>query len=170
MLPGEDGAHGVEVVLAGEQQRQIPQGCEVRRLVELPLGEGSVAEEATGDAVVPAHAVGEGEARGQREPVGDDRAAAVEAAARVEQVHGSAAAPAAAGRLAVHLGHDGLCGDTAGECVAVFAVGGDHRVLGAQCLVDADGDGLLADVEVDEAADLRRAVELDTSLLEASDA
>ncbi len=104
-----------------------------------------------------------------RQAAGHDRVAPVEAVRGVEQVHGAAASAAAAGGPAVHLGHHGVGGNSASQCVPVFAVGGDHRVLLAQCLVDAHGDGFLTDVEVDEPTDLRAAVELHAPLLEPSD-
>ena len=53
--------------------------------------------------------------------------------------------------------------------VAVVAVGGDRRIAGLERVLDADGDRLLADVQVAEAADQAHAVELAGLLLEASD-
>lgn len=116
------------------------------------------------------HAVGEGEAGREREPAGDDRVAAVEAAAGIEEVHGAAAATAAAGGLAEHLRHDRLGRDPAGECMAVFAVRRHDRVVVREGLVDADGHGFLADVEVHETADAGRAVQLHAAFLEPADA
>jgi hypothetical protein len=37
--------------------------------------------------------------------------------------------------------------------VAVVAIGGDHRVVVAERVLDADGDRFLADIEMAEAAD-----------------
>ena len=53
----------------------------------------------------------------------------------------------------------------------MLAVGGDHDVvLGSSAAMHPDGDRLLADAEVQEAADRRGAVQLDAALLEAADA
>ncbi len=67
------------------------------------------------------------------------------------------------------LGHDGLGVHADGERVAVIAIGGDHLVAGLERHLHADDDGLLADVEVAEAADVPHAVELPGLLLEAAD-
>ena len=56
--------------------------------------------------------------------------------------------------------------DAAHQRVTVLAVRRDDRVLRRERLHRTDRDGLLADVQVHEAADLRRAVELDALLLE----
>ena len=55
------------------------------------------------------------------------------------------------------------------EHVAVVAVGGDDLVALLERHLHADDDGLLADVEVAEAADEAHAVELAGLLLEAAD-
>ena len=60
--------------------------------------------------------------------------------------------------------------DAPGEGVPVLAVGGHDGVVGCERLHHPDGDGLLADVEVHEAADLGGAVQLDAALLEPADA
>ena len=60
--------------------------------------------------------------------------------------------------------------DAPRQRMAVLAVGGDDRVVRRERLHHADRDSLLADVQVQEAADLRRGVELGALLLEAADA
>ena len=60
--------------------------------------------------------------------------------------------------------------DAAHQRVAMLAVGRDDRVVGLQRLHRADGDRLLADVEMQEAADLGGAVQLGAFLFEAADA
>ena len=54
--------------------------------------------------------------------------------------------------------------------MAVFAVGRDDRIVGVQRVDDAGRDGFLADIEVQEAADLLQPVELRAGLLETADA
>ncbi len=58
----------------------------------------------------------------------------------------------------------------ADQRVTVLAVGRDDVVLGLQGSHHADRDRFFTDVEVQEAADLRRAVQLDATLLEPADA
>ena len=54
--------------------------------------------------------------------------------------------------------------------MSVVAVGREDRVVVAQVSHDADRDRLLADVQVEEPADPRGAVQLDAALLEPADA
>ena len=137
--------------------------------MELALDDGALAEEAAGDAVASGELVGQREPDGDREAAADDRVAAVEAALRVEEVHRAAPPAAAARRLAVHLGHERGRRQAARERVAVVAVGGDERVVRPERRHGPGRDRLLADVEVEEAADLAQAVQLGRLLLEAPD-
>ncbi len=72
---------------------------------------------------------------------------------------------AAAGQL----GHDALGVHAAGQHVAVVAIAGDDGVALFERHLHADHHGLLADVEVAEAADQAHAVHLAGLLLEAPD-
>ena len=114
--------------------------------------------------------VGEGETDRDRQSARDDRVAPVEVRRRVEEVRRAPSPPAAALDLALEFGQRGAHGQPARERVAVFAVGGDDGVVGREHLHDADRAGLLADREVEKAANRRAAVELDAALLEESDA
>ena len=163
-------AHRVQVVLAAEQHGQLPECRQVHALVELAFGDGAFAEEACRHAPASLELVRERETHGEREAAAHDRVAPEEAAAGVEDVHRAAAAAAAALELAVHLGEEAPGGDAASEGVAVLPIGGDDRIVRLERLEGAHGDGLLADVQMQEAADLPRAVELRTLLLEAPDA
>ena len=97
-------------------------------------------------------------------------AVAAEVAARdVVEVHAAALAAADAGGLAAQLGHERARVGAAGQGVAVVAVGGDEVVVGPQQAHGADAHRFLADVEVQEAADLALDVELGAALLEAAD-
>ncbi len=57
----------------------------------------------------------------------------------------------------------------ADQHVAVVTVAGNDRILVAERVLDADGNRLLADIEMAEAADQTHAVELAGLLLEAPD-
>ena len=59
--------------------------------------------------------------------------------------------------------------NAASQRVSVFAIGRDDGVVRVEGLHDAHGDRLLTDAEVHEAADARRAVELDATFLEPAD-
>ena len=123
------GAHRVQVVFAAEQHGQLPERGEIEALVEFAFRDGAFAEEAYGGAGAAAHLVRERHADGERQPAGDDRVASVEARGGVEEMHGAAAAPAAALDVAVHLGEDRPGGNPAEQGMAVFPVGREDGVL-----------------------------------------
>ena len=168
--PLEPHAHGVEVVLAHEQDRQPPQARQVQALVELALVDRAFAEEAHREGGTPLHPVAERQSHGERQTAADDGVAAVEPGLAIEKVHRAAAAATAALEPAVHLGHQHGHRDAAGDRLAVLAIGGDHRILGPDGLHDPDRDRLLAVVEVQKAPDLLRLVQLEALLLEPADA
>ena len=165
----EGGAHAELVVRDHEDDGQRPQGGEVERLPEGALVRGAVAEDAERRVFRPEVVAREAHPRGEREVAPDDPVAAHEALLRVEHVHRAAAALAHAVLAAEQLGHDVVRVRPARERVAVGAVGGDQVVVVAHRAHGADDGGLLADREVQEAADLRLGVHLARALLEAAD-
>jgi len=87
-----------------------------------------------------------------------------------EEVHRAAFAAGAAGGLAEHLGHQLVHVHASGQAVAVIAIGGDGVVVLAEQGLRADDDRFLADVEMEEAADLAGVVGEEARLLELADA
>ena len=167
--PRDRGAHGVAVVLDHVDDRQLPQLGHVEALVDLALVGGAVAEIGHGNLAVVAVAVGESEASAERHLRADDAVAAVEALLDAEHVHRAALALGIAVRAAGELRHHALGLHAGGDHMAVVAVAGDDRVAGLQRHLHADHHGLLADIEVAEAADQPHAVHLPGLLLEAAD-
>ena len=163
------GAHPELVVDDHEDHRELPERGEVHGLAEGALVRGAVAHHRE-DHVVGALVVrGEGDAGRERKRAAHDSVAAEEALVPVEQVHGAPAAAGAAVDAAEQLGHDGVRMRAARERLAMLAVGGHEVVRVAERLGGADDGGLLADAEVEEAADLRLRVHLAGALLEAAD-
>ena len=121
------------------------------------------------DLVCAAILGGEGDAGGQRNLSADDAVAAEEVLVGVEEVHRAALALRAAADLAEQLGHHLVGRSAHDERVAVVAVAREHVVVRSQRRERADGDRLLPDVEVAEAADLAERVSLGRLLLEAAD-
>src|SRR5712692_9491158 len=159
----------VEIGLAGVDHRQRPEGGHVHHLVEQPLAERALAEEADGDLVGAAALRREGGAGGDPGRAAHDRVRAEVAVRVVGDVHRAALALAVAGLLAEQLGeHPGDVG-ALGQAVAVAAVGARDVVVLAQRRAHAHGDGLLSDVEVGEARHPGAAVELVHLFLEQPD-
>ncbi len=159
----------VEVVLADEHDGQPPDGREVHPLVEGTLVARPVAEEADGDLVAAPQREGEAEARDDGVAAADDRDRGQHPDRGVAEVHRAALAGAAAGALAVELGHRGPGGHTLCECVAVRPVRGGDPVGRPERVADADGDCLLALVLVERPGNLAFEEEVVDRLLEASD-
>ena len=147
-------AHAVAVVDDEEDDREVPEGGEVERLVPGAHVHRAVAELADHGLLLAAADHGEREAGGDRQLAGHDAPAAVEAAVDVEQVHRAAAAVRAAVGAAEQLRHHGLRRYSAGEREAVAAITGDELVGLLHRVHDADGGRLLPGGEVAVAADL----------------
>jgi hypothetical protein len=129
----------------------------------------ALAEEALRDALVAAVLRRHRRAGRDRYVAADDAVPAEEVLALVEDVHRAAEALHAPGLLAVELGHDRARRRALGVRVAVLAVRRDDVVLGLERGDRANAHRLLADDQVEEAADLARRVRLGGRLLEAPD-
>ena len=99
----------------------------------------------------------------------DDGVPAPKILVHIRHVHRAAFAFRDAGRFAEQLGHHLFGGDAAVDRHAMVAVGGDHPVLRLAQRDQAGADRLLADIQVQEAADLALLVELGSSLLHPAD-
>ena len=162
------GAHAVQVVFQEEDHRQPPERGEIERLVELALVDCAVAEEAHRDPPVAAVLAGKGETRRDGQLAADDGVAAHEIRLRVEKVHRAALSPAAARGLAVQLGHNHVRVHALGQRVTVVAVVAHHVVRLIERGHGAGGDGLLADVQVQESPYLALCVQSSARLLESA--
>ena len=119
--------------------------------------------------MVVAVAVGQRQAGSQADLGAHDPVAAVEIGFGREHVHRAALSArrprGAAGEFRHHL----LGIHAARQHVAMLAIAGDHLIPWLLRRLDADGDRLLADVQVAEATDQSHAVKLTRPLLEAAD-
>ena len=141
---------GVLVVFAHEHHPQAVGGGEVERLVEGPLVDAPVPEEAHRHLAGAPVAGGEGRPGGDTQPAGHDPVGPQHPDREVGHMHRTSPAPAGAGCLAVQLRHDRTQLHALGDGVAVAAVGGGDVVVTFQGGAHAGGDGLLADIGVDE--------------------
>ena len=165
----ERGAHAVAVVLDDVDDRQLPERGDVQGLVEGALVDGAVAEEAEHHLLGLAQADRVAHARRHRQVAAHDAVPAEVAGGDVVEVHAAALAAADAPDLPAQLGHQRPGVGAAGERVAVVAVGGDEVVVGPKEAHRRHRHRLLADVQVEEAADLALHVDLGAALLEPPD-
>ncbi len=163
--------HGVEVVLAQEQDRQLPQLGQIHALVELAFRDGSLAEEAGGHAVALAHLVGQRQADGDRQAAADDRVAAVETPARRRTGAWSRRARGCT-LPACRTSRPSRCRQGCRGPAHDRAPGRSRRPhpRRVNAGITPARDGLFPDVQVQEAADLAGAVHFGALLLEAPDA
>src|SRR4051812_43022297 len=159
----------VHVVLADVDHRQLPERRHVHDLVDEPLAERALAEEADGDLVGSAELRAVGGAGGNAGGAADDRVRAEVAVLVVGDVHRAALAAAVTGLLAEQLREHPRDVRALRETVAVAAMRRRDPVVLAQCAADADGDRLLTDVQMREAGHLRAAVQIVRLLLEEAD-
>jgi hypothetical protein len=87
---------------------------------------------------------------------------------QIGDVHRAALAAADAGILAEHLGHHAVDVTALGDRVAVPAVRRPDVIRGQKILTDADRDGLLPGVEVNEPRDVAGGVFLVQAFLESA--
>ena len=163
-------AHRVEIVLAQENNRKLPQRGQIQRFVELAFGDGAVAEIASRDRRTVLHLVCQRQPDRNRQSASDDCVSSVESPARVKKVHRAAMAVAAARALPIHFGHQYSRGHSPGQRVPVFAIGGNDRILRSECLHRTHAGRFLSDVEMKKAVNLLEAVHLRRFFLEAADA
>ena len=169
VLVGRGGELGVPVVLAEEHDGQLPHRGQVQRLVERPLGHGSVAEERNGDRPVIAQPAGRRRAHGDGQAGGDDPVGAEDAEVRIGDVHRTAPPPVGARVLGHQLGEHAERIEALGEAVAVAPVGRGDHVGRSQRPARPHRRGLLAHRQVHEAGDLAVPVQVGDPCLEPTD-
>src|SRR5262249_53012587 len=140
----DSGRHRELVVLAEQDQRQLPDRGEVGDLVEGALIEGAVAKEAEGDLAGSAQLGREGGAAGESEAPTDDPVGSKHPDREVCDVHAAALAPAVAVFAAEQLGHHALHVTALGDRVAVASVGTRDVVVYGKGGACTHGHGLLA--------------------------
>src|SRR5690606_8780835 len=164
--------HGVLVVLAVVDDRQVPDGSHVQRLVERALVGRTVAEHHNADLVGTAQLDAQADAYGDGDAAADNAVRAEVVALDVRNVHRAAAPPAEARLLAHELGHRRLDVVAAppGDNVPVAAVVVEQVVIaGTQRVGRAHRRGFLPDAQVHRAVNLAEGVQLLGLLLERAD-
>jgi hypothetical protein len=157
------------VVLADEDQRQLPERRQVDRLVEITGLHRAVAEEDDGDDVAAADPIGKGGAERQRDVAADHAGGPHQPMLGVDDVH-RAAEPVAEPLVAAHqLGQQTIEGGALGDRVSVRAVPAVDGIVGSQLATDGSRHTLLSDAEMDQAVDLVSALKLPDPLFEEAD-
>src|SRR6185503_11309924 len=156
----------VAVVLADVDDWQLPELCEVHRLVQKPLPERAFAEETDRDAAVLQILRRVGRASRDARAAADDGVRAEVAGGRVGDVHRAALALAVAHLFAKQFRKHQLGIRALRQAVAVTAMRAGDVVVVVQRFAHADGNRLFPDVEMREARHQRTCVEIVDALLE----
>ena len=159
----------VEVVLADEQDRQLPDRGEIERLVERPDVRRTVTEEGDGDLVGAAQLrrPGGAAAIGRCAPtIAYDPSIPLSARVRCIEPPFALQAPVA---LLISSARHSAGRRTTGDRVVMAAVGRDHVVVVAQGRARADGNRLVPRGEVRRALDQAGHEQVVGSLLDAAD-
>jgi hypothetical protein len=150
---GDVHRHPVLVVLADEDDRQLPDRRHVERFVEGTFVRRAVAEEHHADTILFLHGDAHADAYGDRQATGHDAVGAEIAALDIGDVHRAAAPAAVPVFLAEELGEH-ACGIGAlGDAVPVPAVRRKDVIVAAQWQRRTDGAGLLPDRQMHRAVD-----------------
>ncbi len=162
-------AHRVAVVLAEIDDGQLPQRGQVQRLVERAFIHRAIAKEGQRDIALLLILDAEAHAGGDDELRADDGLAAQQPMLGAVHVHRAALAATTAGHFAVQLCHDSAWLDTLGDGMPVLAIAAEDVIGRAQRGDGPHASRLLADVQVEEAADLAQGVGLASLLFELPD-
>src|SRR5438445_3259843 len=159
----------VLVVLAEVDDRQLPDGGEVERLVDHALVGAPVAEERDDHAVRATDAVGERRSRADGQAGGHDAVTAEDVEVEGGDVHRAAETAAVAVDAAEQLGHHAVHARALGDAVPVAAVGADDGVVRAEVGARRRRHRLLADVGMRGALDQALHEQLRRLLVEPAD-
>ena len=155
--PGD--RHGIQVVFADKNDREVPQAGHVQRFVEVARIRGAFAEETQDHPLGPHNLLGERRADCHRNIAADDAGSAQVAVLHIGDVHRAAFAFAVASRFAQYFGHHFVVmvllgferfGNfiAVGMGVPVAAVGAGDQVIIAKCSHRADCDRFLPGIQV----------------------
>jgi WD40 repeat protein len=144
--------HGEIIVLAEEDDRELPHGGHVSNLEDLALVGSTITIGGDSDATVVVVHVGEGKTSTEGNLGADDTVTTVEVVLLVVHVHGATLAAGAAGDATHELGEHGLDRIAARDLVTVITVSGDHGISFLKVVLHTNNDSFLTIVEMAETA------------------
>jgi hypothetical protein len=163
------GPHGIAVVLAHEDDRELPQGGQVEGFMRMATGQCALSKEAQHDGVTFLVLDREGQAGRQGQVPTNNRVSAHEVPLSIHQVHGAAPALAQARRFPEELGHHLAGIRPPGQAMTMLAVGADNIIIPAERGCCSHRHCLLTDVEMEKAGNLRQGVHLRRFFFESAD-
>ena len=161
---------GVAVVLAEEDDRQLPHCGQIDGLVERAGSHGPVSEEGDRHAVVAAQTSGERGTDGDRQPSADDPVCTQHSDRGIGDVHRAAAAAARTRVTSEQLGEHRAHVHSLGEAVTMASVGRRDVVGRSQWPATPDRRRFLPDADVHESRYFGRLVQFRHPFLETADA
>ena len=142
------GVEGVLVVLAQEDDRQLPYRGQVQRLVKNSLVRPAVPEKRHHHLALAPHFGCQRRPRADRHGRRDDPVGSQDVEVQIGDVHRAPQAAAVAGLAPHQLGHHFPDAGPLGDAMAVAAVSAADEIVRAQVQAGPGGDGLLAHVAV----------------------
>src|SRR5579884_1101569 len=155
----------VHVVFTDVDDGELPERSHVHCFIKHPLTERPITKETDGDLVGAAHFDRHGRSGRDTCAATDDSIRAKISGILVGNVHGTALASTIASLLAQQFSIHAINGSAFRQTVTVTAMGAGDVVIAAQGFADANGNGLLPDIEVSETGHFRAQVEFIDMLL-----
>src|SRR5262245_18791548 len=145
---------GVAVILTNEDDRQLPEAGNVERLVKRSGLAGAVAEEDYRDLALFSFLPGKRRAQREWNGTADDTGGGDESGFLRDDVHGAAFAAAISGGAPGDLSHEFVYVGSLGDGVTVRPMAAVDVIVGAQQAARTDGNGFLANAQMEQADDL----------------
>ena len=152
----ERGVFGIEVVLAHEDGRKLPDRSQIERFVNRADIGSTIPERANRDAVALVELRGPGQPVGNRGRRADDPGGDHDALGRIGQVHRAALALARTGRPAGKLGPQLAQGEALAQHIVDSAVDGAKRIIIPQEIAHHRWNDFLPAIGIIDHRDLAR--------------
>lgn len=166
--PGQGSAHGIVIILADKDYRQLPQNRHVECLVKNSLAGGAIPEKADGYPIILMVLVGKGNARPNSDLTPNDAVSAEEPLFLGKEVHAASLPSAAPRLLTVEFRHTGIGIHSLGQGQPMITIGCHHVVIITDGRHHAGRYGFLTNIKMAESSDFLHTIQLTGFFLEAA--
>src|SRR6185436_7477654 len=153
-------SHSKAIVLADEDHRKFPQGCQIECFVGLTAGDRPFTEETDGHKVEVLVLGRKCQTCGKRNMASNDSVTTHETARGIHQMHGATFALAQACGFSEQLSHHLARIGTSRKTMPVVTIGANRVVIRSKCRDGPDCNGFFADIEMKESCNLCEGIHL----------